>query len=267
VSIFVKKILRTVIAIALVIGLGLSYEAQPAAAAGGDQPGPLTSKHQHKGNPKLDSELNRQVSTMDSLRAAGQSRASEAAQAANTKVRVIVECLPGQTAAVKQLSRGFGTVETSYSNLQQVMMPIGQLTALANSQSVRLVRTPYKFFPDVVSEGVSVINANQWKTANITGAGVKIGVLDLGFAGYTLRQTYGELPPSITTNWAVSINGTGTEVHGTTCAEIVYDIVPDAQFYFANYNTDVEYNNAVDWMIAQGVQVISHSVGWFNTVT
>jgi len=71
------------------------------------------------------------------------------------------------------------------------------------------------------------------------------------------------LPATVTTWWATSIGNEGTSVHGTGCAEIVYDIAPEAQFYLANFDTEVEWGNAVDWLIAQDVDVISHSIGWF----
>ena len=111
------------------------------------------------------------------------------------------------------------------------------------------------------SEGVELINADEWQTASYNGTGVKVAILDGGFSGYTTRQGEGELP-TVTTWWAPSIGGPGSSAHGTACAEIVYDIAPDAEFYLANFGTEVEMGNAVDWLIAQGVDVISNSIGW-----
>ncbi len=39
---------------------------------------------------------------------------------------------------------------------------------------------------------------------------------------------------------------------------------PEADLYLVNFSTDIEQHNAVDWLIAQGVQVISYSIGWSN---
>jgi len=41
-------------------------------------------------------------------------------------------------------------------------------------------------------------------------------------------------------------------------------MAPDAQLYLVNFNTDTEQHQAVDWLIDQGVNIISYSVGWAN---
>jgi len=153
-------------------------------------------------------------------------------------------------------------MEASYENLIQVVVPISQLTTLADAPSIRLVRMPLESLPDVVSEGVALINADDWQTASFNGTGVKVGILDGGFSGYTTRQGEGELPPTVTTWWAPSIGNAGTSIHGTACAEIAYDVAPDADFYLANFGTEVEMGNAVSWLITQGVDIISCSVGY-----
>jgi len=209
----------------------------------------------------LDSQLNQLVSAQTSKRAASFAQESNI-ELVDGNVRVIVESLPNQVAAAVKAAGALGVVETSYRNLIQVVMPVSQLTALADTPGIRLVRLPWYPLPAVVSEGVALINADEWQTAGSTGAGVKVAILDIGFSGYTTRQSEGELPATVNTWWAPSIWGPGTSAHGTACAEIVYDIAPDADFYLANFSTAVEMGNAVDWLIAQEVDVISLSVLW-----
>jgi len=45
-------------------------------------------------------------------------------------------------------------------------------------------------------------------------------------------------------------------------AEIIYDIAPDATFYLVNSSTEVEWANAISWLVNQGVHVVNHSAGW-----
>jgi len=54
----------------------------------------------------------------------------------------------------------------------------------------------------------------------------------------------------------------GTSIHGAACAEIIYDIAPAATYYFAIFAGEVEFGNAVDWMIEQDVDIISCSISW-----
>jgi subtilisin family serine protease len=93
---------------------------------------------------------------------------------------------------------------------------------------------------------------------------IRVGILDLGFAGH--QGLLGrELPASVTARsfHPDGIDG-GGEVHGTACAEIVHDMAPDAQLFLANFETASQHGQAVDWLISQGVNVISYSLGWPN---
>jgi len=247
---------------ALVFGGSLFLESQPTAAADGEKEDLPPLELPKKGNPKLDSQLNQLVSAQTSRRAASFAQDSNI-ELVDGNVRVIVESLPDEVDAAVKAASAVGIVETSYRNLLQVLMPVSQLPALSDTHGVRFVRLPsYPLAADNVSEGVALINADDWQNASYNGTGVKVGILDGGFSGYTTRQSEGELPATVTTWWAPSIGNEGTSVHGTGCAEIVYDIAPDADFYLANFITDVEMGNAVDWLIAQGVDVISCSMGW-----
>ena len=182
-------------------------------------------------------------------------------------VRVVIEAAPGQARLATQAAETLGTmVETIHADWVQVVVPISMLTALADTPSIDSVRLPQIPWPAGTSEGLDLINAPEWHSAGFTGAGVKVAILDLGFQGYdALLGT--ELPDSVTVQSFRSdgdITDSG-QVHGTACAEIVYDIVPDADFYLVNFGTDVEWSNAVDWLIAQEVDVISSSIIWVNT--
>ena len=260
----IRAILSLIIIAALLFGGSFPLIEQRAAAAEGEKLDLPPLELPEKGNPKLDSQLNRLVSAQTSRRAASSFAQESNIELVDGNVRVIVECLPDQVDAAATAADGLGVVETSYRNLLQVVVPVPQLTALADEPSIRLVRLPWYPLPDavVVSEGVALINADDWQTASYNGTGVKVAILDGGFTGYAdLLGT--ELPASVTTqSFYAGSDIEGTSVHGTACAEIVYDIAPDADFYLVNSGTEVEMGNAVDWLIAQGVDVISYSMGW-----
>ncbi len=230
--------LRIVIAVVLFSVIGQSYAEKPAVTGDAEPPFLLPLPPVDKGNPKLDSRLNQLVSRVNSPKAMTAFAQQAGVDYAGDRVRVIVEALPGQVAAAEAVARGLGTLETQYNDLLQVILPVSQLNALAESQSIRLVRTPLQIFPDVVSQGVSVIGADSWHNANVTGTGVKIGIIDAGFYGYAaLLGT--ELPSAnVTTWWAPSIGNAGTSEHGTGIAEIIYDIAPGAHLYLANFASE-----------------------------
>ncbi len=113
----------------------------------------------------------------------------------------------------------------------------------------------------ILGQGVNVTLASEWQAQGLTGKGVKVGVLDLGFGGY--EELLGrELPENVTIEAFGDPFNLDTEVHGTACAEIVHEMAPDAELYLAYYDgSDVAMGLAVDWLISQGVDIISNSTG------
>lgn len=112
----------------------------------------------------------------------------------------------------------------------------------------------------IVTEGAGVMKATSWHNNGLTGSGVKIGVIDSGFQGYS-SLLGNELPASTKIKVFGSESDFNSNEHGTACAEIVYDIAPDAEFYLVNVSDiSVGFNNAVTWLQSQGVDIISSSI-------
>jgi len=159
-----------------------------------------------------------------------------------------------------------GRIETTYKNLIQARIPISELSRLADSAEVKLIRKPLRAFPQKVSEGYGIIGASYWKNVRFRPpqSPVKVAILDLGFKGY--KQLLGsELPESpILKSFRSDYDIEAEEEHGAACAEIVYDLAPECTFYLVNFSTDVENHQAVQYLVSQGVDIISYSIGWFN---
>lgn len=184
------------------------------------------------------------------------------------QVRVVVvgDGRVDQPALAGQIAVLGGQVERAHGPWTQARLPIEALPSLADAPGVRFVRRPWLPLPATTSEGVTVTGADEWQGVGLVGQGVEVGVLDLGFLGYANRISEGELPSDVITK---SFVGSGSEIdfwaqtpHGTACAEVVYDMAPGVQLYLVNFGTEVEWADAVDWLLAQGVDVISFSAGW-----
>jgi subtilisin family serine protease/RNA polymerase subunit RPABC4/transcription elongation factor Spt4 len=134
-----------------------------------------------------------------------------------------------------------------------------RLTELEHVIAVRLPENRAPDESDIEGEGVNIVKADDWHDAGFTGSRLRIGILDLGFAGYE-NLLGAELPNNVTLEtfgWYDE-----EEVHGTACAEIIHEIAPDAELFFAWYDgTNATLGEAVDWMMEQEVNIISHSVG------
>jgi PKD repeat protein len=159
-----------------------------------------------------------------------------------------------------------GEVQTWWGSQVQALVPISSLRGLSQHEAVGFMRNPLRGHPAVISEGVAAINADNFSSAmGISGEGVKVAILDKGFDGVYDLQASGELPSdAILMSFRADGIIDGITVHGAACAEIVYDIAPDATYYFVTYDTDTEFFNAVDWLESEEINVISHSESFFN---
>ncbi|MCX6561511.1 MAG: S8 family serine peptidase [Candidatus Aminicenantes bacterium] len=191
-------------------------------------------------------------------------------------VRVITETVTGEMAGaagtiVPQVSGHIqalgGTIQTSHRNRIQHILPAAALKALAADPQVAYIRLPLRPFKQaVISEGVSKTGADKWRdlAAFRNGTPAKIAILDLGFMGYSSLLGK-ELPAKVTTrSFRADGDLSAFEDHGAACAEIVYDMAPNAELYLVNIDTDVEQSQAVEWLNSKKVDVISYSLGWFN---
>ncbi len=151
----------------------------------------------------------------------------------------------------------------------QIRAPPRSLAALVEDSRLTYLGPPLTGVPlgRFESEGLAGMHVPEYWQAFGRGDGVRLGILDIGFAGY--RERLGsELPGRVkarsfyySSDGSGDITGSG-DPHGTACAEIVHDVAPEAELYLANAATTVDLENAVTWLIDEGVEVISHSVGW-----
>ncbi|MFL7807331.1 MAG: S8 family serine peptidase, partial [Anaerolineae bacterium] len=194
------------------------------------------------------------------------------------RITLVVDDAQYVPAIVEEL-RGVGiTVEGSYQERINVGVPLALIEQLAEQEGTDALFARLTQMEHIVrlelptirrsdamllvpGEGVPLTHADAWQAAGWTGASIRVGVLDLGFDGY--RSLLGsDLPESVVAEsfvYGEEPDGSG-EVHGTACAEIVHEMAPDAELYFAYYDgSAVSMGQAVDWLLAQGVQIISNS--------
>jgi hypothetical protein len=155
-------------------------------------------------------------------------------------------------------------VEATMPGFHQVRVRRSQVGALASLPGVRLVRPPLPHRLDVLSEGVFRAGVFPWQASGWDGSGVKVAVIDLGFAGWQGLVGTGELRNVTTLNFRAD-GQFETTGHGSAVAEIIQDMAPGVQLFLLAASTEVELAGAVGHARNQGVRIIVHSVSWFNT--
>ena len=182
----------------------------------------------------------------------------------NNRLQAVIETESDATAQVASAIEAMGlTVQSTYRHLVQVQAPVESLTALADLPHVRFVRRPLDLYPqEVLSEGLRLLGTMPWHEKGFKGQGAKVAVVDLGFLGYG-ELLGSELPEQVQAESFIEDVFTievGT-YHGTAVAELLIDVAPEASLYLVAISTEVELGNAVDWLVEEGVQIISFSVG------
>ncbi len=247
---------RCVVLVGVLIGLW----GWPGSA---DKPFPETAVH-----PRLSTPL-------QSLIHRGQLTNPQGAPSENGNssqdVVVILEPRSGDADRVRDVAIRLagGVVEARSEGLIRVRIPLDRLKELADDVSgIVYIREPHRPVPLAVeSEGVGLTGADVFHSQGIEGQGARVAVIDLGFDGYTEARAVGELQNVVYTN---DYTGNGFEfdedgVHGTGVAEIVEDMAPQADLYLLKIGDSVDLQNAVQYCIDNSVDVINHSVGWFNS--
>ncbi|MFK7928417.1 MAG: S8 family serine peptidase [Myxococcota bacterium] len=118
------------------------------------------------------------------------------------------------------------------------------------------------------------VNLTPWHQAGATGGGVRVAVFDLQWFGvdavadtlqpFSTHDCFAEASCAEPMDTLRPRFDFESGVHGTACAEIIRQVAPDAELFLVRVNTRTMFENAVDWAIANDIDVISMSMSWFN---
>ena len=153
----------------------------------------------------------------------------------------------------------------------EVEVPVGLLATASELPGVIVVKPivppqPAQF--SVGGQGATVHGARVWHSAGYRGQGVKVGVIDLGFRGFSGLQGT-ELPSSVQARCYGSLvtsnllsDCAAQSSHGTAVSEVLYETAPGASYYISRVYSKGTVRLAVNWMVSQGVDVITTSNLW-----
>ncbi len=139
--------------------------------------------------------------------------------------------------------------------------PVRSLEELAASDAVSYVRIPLKalIFQEAANESLAAsFDLEAWHNAGFRGGGVKVGVLDAGFAGI-LEREYQDLPLIETRSFADTEpdDPCGDRSQGTHSLRTIHEIAPEAELYAAIIETLVDAQEAVSWLVNDvGVDIV-----------
>jgi hypothetical protein len=168
-----------------------------------------------------------------------------------------------------------GRVASAYPAFGAVRarVPIRQVEALADLPEVRRIspRQDFRLYTGTQTSQGDVAHAvASARTAHgIDGTGVKVGVLSDGVDSLAARQATHDLPPTCPQTGAcvqVVSGQAGSGDEGTAMLEIVHDLAPGAQLYFATaFNGVASFAaNILTLKNTYGCDIIVDDVGYFD---
>ncbi len=178
-------------------------------------------------------------------------------------VQVEIQFRSVGAAASTPLAPFGAAVQTRRDYRVQAFVPITSLEPLAALPEVALVRPPGAMIPmqgfgAVTSEGVQLTSATAMHLAGITGAGVKVAIIDVGYAN--LSATEVPVDPASIVSFPASY-GTGTSSHGSAVAEVVADMAPDCLLTLIAVDSALSAEDAVDYVIREDFDVVVMALG------
>ena len=164
-----------------------------------------------------------------------------------------------------------GRVDRSYLNHVDAWVPPDRLIELATALPPGFVlEKANEPWPDAVpgeGPGTGVTNSAGYRNAGSNGTGLTIAVIDTGWEGLSAAQNSGDGP--IAANTARIDYATGDfesgGTHGTGCMEAAFDHCPGALWRLYKVDSSADMGAVVTNCIANGVDIITHSLSWQNT--
>ena len=259
-------------AILAALALTLAVTLPGVSADGGEDEGPSIPEKRELKYPNLGSHLDQLVARVEDEEMSEGEAAGQAAIHEEELVAVTIHLSGSVDEVVEFLEDNGGDPRNVGEDYIEAYVPVTLLGPVSEQPGVIRVREivpPEPAYGPITSQGVQAHATAAWHQAGITGKGVKVGIIDVGFEGFgSLMGT--ELPTTVVAMCYTDIGVlTGNlsdceneEVHGTAVAEAVMDIAPGVSLYIANPESKADLRSTVDWMASEGVTVINVSVGW-----
>jgi subtilisin family serine protease len=264
---------RRTLAIALLAGVGLALPYQGARAQAGPAPSALRQIEallaekagRLPAERKLASRLLHAARRQRGLRAAPgvpELRTGVEADArGETLVDLRAEATPRLLARIRALG---GRVVGSWPELRalRVRVPLASCELLAELPEVRGMRPADQAVTHAsdVTQGVVAHRADRARAIyGVDGSGIRVGVLSDGVDALAALQASGDLP-----GVTVLPGQAGFGSEGTAMLEIVHDVAPGAELFFATaFNGQASFASNIVALRAAGADVIVDDVRYF----
>jgi Subtilase family len=211
----------------------------------------------------------------EALRLGRSARASALSAPANPEELDVVVEGDDRAALVQAVERVGGRVERPLTGAVGAVVDRDRLAELGHSPGVTRAWIDQAPIPDDISEGTrpttefaGATNASLWHggVPPQRGAGVNIGIIDVGFSGFNGLPIPSDRPPAArvfsNNQCPTDMFGPAVSNHGSAVTEIVYDMAPDATFYLVCIDQESDLELALAFLAANNVSIVNMSLSF-----
>ncbi len=186
------------------------------------------------------------------------------------RVHVEIVGQPGMLNVPPELvTRLDGLVTNTWRHRLEAWVPPNLLIELAQSLPAGyfLQAASRPSLDEVVGEGPAAANSDEYRDNDANCSGLTIAVIDSQFTDLTSARANGDAPPfgnTTTINYTPTAFESGG-THGTGATEAVFDHCPGATYRLYKIDSLTDLGTAVDNAQSNGVDIITHSLSWYNT--
>ena len=223
-------------------------------------------------HPKLGSALDDLIARIEAGEVSPEAAAQEAPLHQGGSVAVTIHLSGNVDDVLRFLEANGGSTISVGEDYIEALVPVlllGQTSEQPGVLRVRLIQPPESSQnpSGVAGNGPEAHGSPAWNQAGHTGQGIKVGIIDGGFRGFSDLMG-AELPQTVVARCYQLVGQPSENLadcedttidHGTAVAESVIDIAPDASLYIAQVSTPGTVKEATKWMVAEGVKVINFS--------
>ena len=243
-----------------------------SGGTGGDNQAPPIPNKTALNYPNLGSHLDQLVTSVEEGQSTSLDAAGYTPVHSGASVAVTIHLSGSVDDVVTFLEENGGDPRNVGEDYIEAYVPVtllGQLSQQPGVARVREIVPPEPDYGPVISQGVQAHGSATWNQAGITGQGIKVGIIDIGFNGFKdLMGT--ELSMTVEARCYTDIgeatnnldNCENESRHGTGVAENIMDIAPGVSLFIANSTgSGMDFMDTVNWMISKDVSVINRSLG------
>lgn len=190
----------------------------------------------------------------DLMRATGELRGSKNNQ---SEVKITTRINSGSSIMPVRSYFSSADSDSQYGRISG-WMTLQNLSHVATEPAVLSIMSQLPAFTSrVTTEGDDILHTFELRNAtNLSGKGVKVGIISDGVSSLDDVVRSGELPSGI---HVISNNIGGDE--GTAMLQVVHDIAPDAELFFSDRgSSQIEFVQAMDQLISDGCRIICDDI-------